>query len=175
MASRSLTAQPPGIEQAERALTDRAWSREDLMTRVQLSRKTINKFFNGKPIDRKNFVRICQTLELEWSQIAGLPSEPFPQNSSPQNSSPQNHAPQNHAAQNNSPQTTDEIDAQIDDQVEQARQQVRAYIHSCCGTMRVLDMSYPLELSDIYTRVNILEKITALQQLEATLLLPIQP
>ncbi|MCT7979320.1 NACHT domain-containing protein [Laspinema olomoucense] len=44
--------------------------------------------------------------------------------------------------------------------VQQAREMVRAYIQSECGTMRVLDMNHPIGLDDIYTHVNILESIT---------------
>ncbi|MCT7988188.1 NACHT C-terminal helical domain 2-containing protein [Laspinema olomoucense] len=44
--------------------------------------------------------------------------------------------------------------------VQQAREMVRADIQYRCGTMRVLDMTHPIGLDDIYTDVNILETIT---------------
>ncbi|MGL4502491.1 MAG: NACHT domain-containing protein, partial [Planktothrix sp.] len=44
--------------------------------------------------------------------------------------------------------------------VQQAREMVRADIQDRCGTMRVLDMTHPIGLDDIYTHVNILETIT---------------
>ena len=146
MGMRSLTAQPPGVEQAELALANRAWSREQLGSAVQLSRKTIQKFFSGKPIDRKNFVRICEVLALDWQDIAGMRPDALPQDGSPQNSTPE---------------AADPIEALV----ERVRQQLHDPIQSHCGTMRVLDMAQPIELSDLYTRVNILERITGRQRL----------
>ena len=49
--------------------------------------------------------------------------------------------------------------------VEQIREQIRPLIKELCGTMKVLDMTQDMDLDDIYTDVNILEKITALQRL----------
>ncbi|MBO1350962.1 MAG: hypothetical protein EBE86_027965 [Hormoscilla sp. GUM202] len=51
--------------------------------------------------------------------------------------------------------------ADIDDLVQEVRQSVKQHIQELCGTMRVLDMTYPIGLNEIYTNVNILEKITA--------------
>ncbi|MCT7985126.1 NACHT domain-containing protein [Laspinema sp. A4] len=44
--------------------------------------------------------------------------------------------------------------------VQQAREMVRADIKYHCGTMKVLDMTHPIEVDDIYTHVHILENIT---------------
>jgi predicted NACHT family NTPase len=49
---------------------------------------------------------------------------------------------------------------ELDALVQQVRQKVRASIQERCGTMRVLDMSQPIGLSEIYTDVNILETIS---------------
>lgn len=46
------------------------------------------------------------------------------------------------------------------------RQNCEQDIRKRCGTMRVLDMEQPIALSDIYTDVNILEKITRNQRKE---------
>jgi predicted NACHT family NTPase len=43
--------------------------------------------------------------------------------------------------------------------VNQFRNRVKSDIQNRCGTMRILDMTQPIGLSDIYTQVNILEKI----------------
>jgi predicted NACHT family NTPase len=48
----------------------------------------------------------------------------------------------------------------MDNLVEEVRQKVKSDIQERCGTMRVLDMTQPIGLSDIYTDVNILEKIS---------------
>lgn len=54
---------------------------------------------------------------------------------------------------------------EINELVEEIRQKVNADIHHRCGTMRVLDMEQPIELGEIYTRVNILEKLSGRQRL----------
>jgi predicted NACHT family NTPase len=41
------------------------------------------------------------------------------------------------------------------------RAKMKEYIWRKCGTMRVLDMHYPIELDDIYTEVNILKKVVS--------------
>jgi predicted NACHT family NTPase len=48
----------------------------------------------------------------------------------------------------------------IDSLVQEVRQKIKPLIQERCGTMRVLDMTQPIGLNDIYTNVNILEKIT---------------
>jgi predicted NACHT family NTPase len=54
----------------------------------------------------------------------------------------------------------------IDTLVKQVREKVSADIQKRCGWMRVLDMTQPIGLNDIYTEVNILEKITGCRRLE---------
>ncbi|MBD2303219.1 NACHT domain-containing NTPase [Nostoc sp. FACHB-190] len=55
--------------------------------------------------------------------------------------------------------------------VNQVRKKVSADIQKRCGWMRVLDMTHPIGLNDIYTDVNILEKITGRRRLEIAQLL----
>jgi len=59
----------------------------------------------------------------------------------------------------------------IDALVQEMRLIGRVSIQQTCGMMRVLDMSQPIELNDIYTKVNILEKITGRQRLQVADLL----
>jgi adenylate kinase family enzyme len=57
-------------------------------------------------------------------------------------------------------------DSGIDRLVQEVRSQIEPKIRSLCGTMRVLDMDQPIELTGdrgIYTNVNILEKLTRLR------------
>jgi predicted NACHT family NTPase len=64
----------------------------------------------------------------------------------------------------------------IDTLVQQVRQQRHTKIQDQCGTMRMLDISQPIALSDIYTDVNILEQITSQQWREISdLLQPFNP
>ena len=117
MVGRSLKATPAGIEKASIALTDRAWSREDLAKDV-CDRQTAMKFFSGKPIDRKIFVQICQKLDLDWQEIVGIATI----------------APE---AKESEANEADDIDVLV----EQARSQIQPYIKEKCGSMRVLDMT----------------------------------
>jgi predicted NACHT family NTPase len=61
----------------------------------------------------------------------------------------------------------------VDALVQAVRQQVRTSIIARCGMMRVLDISQPLKLNDIYTNVNILEKISGRRRLDIADLLKV--
>ncbi|MBD1885016.1 NACHT domain-containing protein [Microcoleus vaginatus] len=49
---------------------------------------------------------------------------------------------------------------ELKDLVQEVRQNCREMIQDQCGKMRSLTMSQPIDVSDLYTNVNILEKIT---------------
>ncbi|MBE9114734.1 NACHT domain-containing NTPase [Lusitaniella coriacea LEGE 07157] len=137
MSARSLQASPEGIEKARKALSGKALTQTALaedkltMVKISVSRSTIGKFFSGKSIDRQYFYEICERLGLEWDEIVLKPSE--------------------------------EEDLgkplKIDTLVQQVREAIRDDIKERCGTMRILDMTHPIGLGEIYTHVNILEKI----------------
>ncbi|MEM5838708.1 hypothetical protein AAHH59_10340 [Pediococcus acidilactici] len=57
--------------------------------------------------------------------------------------------------------------------VQEVRQKVHASIQEKCGMMRLLDISQPIGLNDIYTNVNILEKISGRRRLEIADLLEV--
>lgn len=63
------------------------------------------------------------------------------------------------------------IHKDIDALVREIREKVKSTIRERCGKMRVLDMEKPIGLGDIYTDVNILEKILGRRQLEIAQLL----
>jgi predicted NACHT family NTPase len=50
---------------------------------------------------------------------------------------------------------------ELNDLVQEVRQNCREMIQDQCGTMRSLTMSQRIDVSDLYTNVNILEKITS--------------
>ncbi len=58
-----------------------------------------------------------------------------------------------------------EPETDIDALVQTVRAQVHGDIQARCGTMRVLDMEQPIGLGDIYTSVNILEKLSGSRRL----------
>lgn len=119
------------------------------MGEVCSSRSTISKFFNSKPVDSNIFVGLCQQLGLNWQEIADLPKDavPVPSDQNQKNS----------------------ID--IDALVQEVREKIKPIIQERCGAMRVLDMTHPIGLNDIYTNVNILEKITGRRRKEIAELL----
>ena len=144
MVERSLKIKEQYLKKAENALTNLRLKQEELARRLGLSRGTVSKFLNGKTIYKENFVNICETLKLDWQEITGLNNKSF------------------HQTEDN-----------INGLVTQLRQQVKADIETRCGTMRIFDMSQPIELGKIYTQVNILEKISSRRRRDITELLEI--
>ncbi|MEH2259215.1 NACHT domain-containing protein [Nostoc sp.] len=65
--------------------------------------------------------------------------------------------------------TADIAEDDVDALVQEIREKVKLSVKEKCGTMRVLDMPQPIELTGergIYTNVNILEKITGRRRLD---------
>jgi predicted NACHT family NTPase len=135
----SYTASQEGIEKAKLALKHYGKSKTYLAGEAGgISRTVVNNFFTGKTVSCDLFQNICQVLGLDWRLIADMETE----------------------------KTEASTDVEIDDLVKTIRQQVSADILARCGTMRILDMEQPIEYSDIYTGVNILEKISGRSRLE---------
>jgi predicted NACHT family NTPase len=138
MASRSLQACSTGVEQIAHALTHQKLSQEELGGDI-CQAATSKKFCRGEKVDRRIFVKLCEKLDLNWEEIAGI------------------------TAQSIAPTVT--IDASVN-LVQKFRDRIKLHLQKRCGTMRVLDMSQPIGLDDIYTNVNILEKITGRRRLK---------
>ncbi|ASC70581.1 putative NTPase NACHT family protein [Halomicronema hongdechloris C2206] len=151
MAKPSLSASPEGLHLASQALTKAGWTQKQLAAMVGCSRQPVTNFFKGEAISQVLFMGICDRIGLDWQVIAGLSSPPSMVSASPQ--------PLASAA------------ITVDDIVNQLRRQVYPSIRERCGTMRVLDMSHPIGVHDIYTSVNILEQISGRrhQHIEALL------
>ncbi|WP_414584037.1 NACHT C-terminal helical domain 2-containing protein [Scytonema sp. PCC 10023] len=66
---RSLQVTPQGKDKAQKALTDRCLTQNELAKELGFSRETVSKFFRGLPVDRQYFVKICEELGLEWDEI----------------------------------------------------------------------------------------------------------
>ncbi|MBV8887107.1 MAG: NACHT domain-containing NTPase, partial [Chroococcidiopsidaceae cyanobacterium CP_BM_RX_35] len=148
-ARRSLKALPEGIKRANKAVLSFA-TKIDFAAELEISRATVQNFFAGKPVGRENFHKICQVLELPWQEIADLPEDTEPRLENEWFGS-----------------------GGLDALVQEARQRLSPSIQQCCGLMRVLDMSQPVELNNIYTRVNVLEKISGRRRLEVADLLKV--
>ena len=137
MAKRSLKVLEKHFKKTENAFITLGLTQNALAQRLNISRSTVSNFLRGKPIYKENFVKICETLKLDWQEITGLKAKKLIE----------------------SKDTED-----VNELVTQLRQQVKADIKTRCGTMRIFDMSQPIELGKIYTQVNILEKISSYQR-----------
>ena len=71
--SRSLKVASEYIKKAKNALKRNGFpSQKALAEETGISRGTISKFLNGKAIDYRNFVEICEKLGLDWQEINDL-------------------------------------------------------------------------------------------------------
>jgi predicted NACHT family NTPase len=145
--SRSLKVAPQYIGKVKLALKRSGFpNQKALAERVGVVRSTINNFLNGKPVDYTNFVEICEKLGLDWQAIAAdIEDTPPIGNGQFPNTS------QKLPEQGN--------DVNIDALVEEVRAKVKDTVQERCGTMRVLDMTQPIGLGDIFTDVKILNEI----------------
>ncbi|MDZ8257724.1 NACHT domain-containing NTPase [Nostoc sp. ChiQUE01b] len=140
MTGRSLSCSPEGIQKAKRALIRCSLTQKALAEELEVTRQPIGKFFTGKPVDRNLFVQICDRLDLEWEEIVAEPTS--------------------------EPEVNQDNSIDIDAIVQGVREKIKPLIQERCGTMRVLDMTQPIGLNDIYTSVNILDKITGQRRLD---------
>ena len=128
---RSYIASQQGLTLAKQEFKKKGCTQQILADLADCSRPVVSNFLKGKAIDKQKFINICEALKLEWIDIVEI-------------------------------QTSYKIHFQekgIDELVEEIRTSIKNSVEKECGTMRVLDMSRPIELNDIYTQVNISEKI----------------
>ncbi len=134
---RGIQATATGLETSKKALKLKGWTQEYLAGMAGCTRQTVSQFLAGKRIEKRISQDICNALGLKWGEIVELEAnEPIDR-------------PPN-----------------IDELVENIRINIYDSIQTKCGSMRVLDMTQPIDLNAIYTNVNILEKITGRQRLE---------
>lgn len=146
MATRSLRASAKGIEKANLALDRQALNQNALAEELEVTRQPVNKFFQGKPVDRRIFAAICDHLGLKLDDVVVTTV----------------------AATENTVQVSDE---ELEALTQTVRQKVVANIQERCGTMRVLDMAQAIGLDAIYTDVNLLKEITGRRRLDLAQLL----
>ena len=133
MLGRSLKVAKAYQEKVNNAFVSFGLTQQDLAERLDLSRSTVANFLRGKAIYKENFIKLCKILKLDWQEITELTE-----------------SKSGKASNLNNRKLVSEL-----------RQQVRKDIEERCGTMRIFDMSQPIELGKIYTQVNILEKIVS--------------
>ncbi|MEO1389636.1 MAG: NACHT domain-containing NTPase [Cyanobacteria bacterium J06634_6] len=148
MAKPSLQASDEGIQLAEQALTLSGLNKKSLSETVGCSRQPVTNFFKGVAIEQGLFVRLCDRLSLDWQQVAGLgsPSETA------------------HVMPKLGPEKLSVGSADVDELVRSLRQTAKDSLYERCGTMRVLDMTQPVDLGNIYTSVNILQQVSSHQR-----------
>jgi predicted NACHT family NTPase len=134
---RSLRTSKTGLAVANKTFKFKGWTQEYLAGTAGCSRATVINFFAGRPVDKRLFQAFCTELGLEWGDIAELEEAEKPDKS-----------------------------LCLDELVQSVRSNLYSSIIERCGFMRVLDMSQPIGLDDIYTSVNILGKITGRRRLD---------
>lgn len=143
MAKPSLKASSTGVLAAKQALTKLGCTQKDLSALVGCSRQPITNFFKGEAIAQPLFISVCDRLGLDWQEVAALTASPLTAPTTSQSSQLE----------------ASEI-TELNGLVQKLRQRGYNSIQERCGTLRVLDMSHPMEVGNLYTNVNILEQIT---------------
>ncbi len=88
MARRSLQLRSDCVEVAKAALKNSRYKNQiSLMIEAELAQATVSSFFCGKPVERANFVKLCQLLKLDPSEVGEEPA-PAPKLDSAAISSP---------------------------------------------------------------------------------------
>ena len=68
-----VCATSEGLKKAEKALIRLGFETKSNFAKAKLiSRSTVTKFFQGKPVQVDTLKRICEELTLNWQEIAGL-------------------------------------------------------------------------------------------------------
>ena len=74
MAGRSLCVSDEGMRRAKQALKRQGLTQSAIANTGIAAWSTVNRFFNGKPVDRFQFIEICHLLDLQWeSMVDDLP------------------------------------------------------------------------------------------------------
>ena len=164
MGKRSLKASSQGQQKARQAFERTQWTQEQLAFEVGLNtRQSVWKFLTGRPVERYVFVDLCFRLNLDWQEIADLPStvaideppEPSTAASAPT-------APGEVVTFNKS-----------DQWVQQFRTHLQPTITSQCGVLQSsLDLGRPLSLESLYTPIRIVPHLRHQQWLDLDELQP---
>jgi hypothetical protein len=73
MAKPSLKVSQDFIDRAAQALQGIKLTQQSLAKKLYTNRWSVGKFFKGKPIEKDIFIAICEELDLNWKEVAGLP------------------------------------------------------------------------------------------------------
>ncbi|MEG4628281.1 NACHT domain-containing protein [Microcoleus sp. AR_TQ3_B6] len=144
---RSLRLSPTQLKNADSALA-KFGSKSDLAAELKMSRTTINKFFKGEPVQRKQFLCICKKLKLKWE-----PDDELVQ---------QKGKPPSSLSDPPAESEKDDIDALV----QQVRSRLHDDIQRLHGTMPLWGVDRWVPLGDLFVDVNILEKLSSSRKSE---------
>ena len=140
MAKPSLAASPEGVQLAKQALVKLGLMQKQLIDSVGCSRQPVIKFFKGEAVLQPIFIEICDRLSLNWQEVADLVvHESLPEEKA--------------YLQPNKPLNLEQL-------VTLLRLEMLESIQEQCGTIRILDMSHPIEIDHLYIHVQVLEQLT---------------
>ncbi len=123
------------VEGSQTLEPDRTWTEAGPYA-DGLSLPTWRRFLGGRePIKANAFKAFCTVLQLNWEEIVDRPP--------PENPQPPN--------------------LDIDSVVEEIRQKCHSKIQQLYSKMQLLDIAQPVDVSNLYVEVNILEEITSWQ------------
>lgn len=132
MVNQKLRTSKEGNKKAKKSLLRKQFTEMHLAVQIGLNyRDSVEKFFLGESIESYIFQQICLRLDLKWEEIAEL-DPAYLENYSPE----------------------------INNLVDKVKEIVRPKIVDRCGKMRFLDRAEPINLTELYTRVHILEAST---------------
>ncbi|MBD2012426.1 NACHT domain-containing NTPase [Microcoleus sp. FACHB-53] len=75
MSKRSSRLSVQGSKIAKKSFDNVGYTKQKLAIEAELSQATIYNFFASKPVEKENFIKLCQILQLEPKEVADL-SEP---------------------------------------------------------------------------------------------------
>ncbi|MEG3920959.1 NACHT domain-containing NTPase [Microcoleus sp. T3_A4] len=123
------------VEASQTLEPDRTWTEAGPYA-DGLSLPTWRRFLRGQePIKANAFKAFCTVLQLNWEEIVDRPP--------PENPQPRN--------------------LDIDSLVQEIRQKCHTKIQQLYSKMQLLDIAQPVDVSNLYVEVNILEEITSWQ------------
>ncbi len=141
----STIEDPRWLVEASKTLEpDRAWTEAGPYA-DGLSLPTWRRFLRGRePIKAHAFRAFCTVLQLNWEEIVDRPPLASPY-------------------QGGVGGVRDFCQQPIDSVVEEIRQQCHSKIQQLYSKMQLLDIAQPVDVSNLYVEVNILEEITSWQ------------
>ena len=160
MAKPSLRASETGRALAAQSLQLLGLSKTALASAAGCSRQPVINFFKGVAIEQGLFLKLCERLDIDWKVVAGLIKSEnvkvMPKLAEIGDRT---------AAAVAAPTDKTLIDSlHIDALVRSLRQIAKDSLYERCGTMRVLDMTRPVDLGDIYTSVHVLKQVSSHQR-----------